>query len=657
MKKLSYRQVHLDFHTCENIDRIGEKFDKVEFIEALRVGHINSITLFSKCHHGWAYHPSIANEMHPHLTFDLLGAQLEACREAGINAPVYLSAGVDVRYIRLHPECAVKPAPDSGIDFLNHAGFYQRLCFSSPYLEVLGKQVEEVMERYDPTGIFLDLCNPQPCYCQYCIASMREKGLDPRNAADMKKHADMVYDKYCRRMETAVRKYNPDTTIFHNGGNSAWGKRAFSKYDTHLELESLPTGGWGYDHFPMSAAYARTLGMDYLGMTGKFHKSWGEFGGFKHPNALRYEVSLSLAEGAKCSIGDQLHPSGKINMATYKLIGKAYSEVELKEPYVDGAVAITDIAILCSASFADVPQNNPYDKGASRILLEGKYLYNMIDELADFSEYKLLILPDVIRVDDALEKKLSAYIAKGGRLLMSGESGLCVDKDEFAMDTGAVCEGKSEFCPTYMIPEYDALNGKTEYVMYTDCMDIKATTGKPLAINEQTYFNRTPEHFCSHAHTPNKQGADSDGAVLTDNVGYICWRVFEDYATNGSFHTKELVLHMIEALLPEPTVRVNLPDRGVVTLTYQEKERRHIAHLLFAHTTRRGECTEVIEDIVPLYGIELSVRLANKPTDVYKLWCEDGKLCRERLEFSYADGNARISVGKVEMHAMVVIEN
>ena len=39
-------------------------------------------------------------------------------------------------------------------------------------------------------------------------------------------------------------------------------------YNTHLELESLPTGGWGYDHFPFSARYCQGLGVDYLGMTG-----------------------------------------------------------------------------------------------------------------------------------------------------------------------------------------------------------------------------------------------------------------------------------------------------------------------------------------------------------------------------------------------------
>ena len=40
----------------------------------------------------------------------------------------------------------------------------------------------------------------------------------------------------------------------------------FLPFFSHLELESLPTGGWGYDHFPLSAKYVAGLGLDYLGM-------------------------------------------------------------------------------------------------------------------------------------------------------------------------------------------------------------------------------------------------------------------------------------------------------------------------------------------------------------------------------------------------------
>ena len=68
---LRKRQVHLDFHTNGTIP-VGTKFSKEQFQAALKAGHVNSITVFSKCHHGWSYHPTKANVMHPHLKFDLL---------------------------------------------------------------------------------------------------------------------------------------------------------------------------------------------------------------------------------------------------------------------------------------------------------------------------------------------------------------------------------------------------------------------------------------------------------------------------------------------------------------------------------------------------------------------------------------------------------
>ena len=80
------RQVHLDFHTNGTLP-VGKKFSKEQFQSALKLGHVNSITVFSKCHHGWSYHPTEVNEMHPCLDFDLLAAQLEACRAHPCTPP------------------------------------------------------------------------------------------------------------------------------------------------------------------------------------------------------------------------------------------------------------------------------------------------------------------------------------------------------------------------------------------------------------------------------------------------------------------------------------------------------------------------------------------------------------------------------------------
>ena len=305
---MRFRQVHLDFHTSGLIPEIGGRFDKAQFQKALKLGHVNSITVFSKCHHGWAYHPSTANVTHPNLHFDLLGAELEACREIDVNAPVYLSAGLDEKEVLEHPEWLnVSPYGVETNTFTQP--HYHLMCYNTPYLDKLAAQVEEVMQRYNPCGIFLDISDVRMCVCASCVKSMREKGMDPQNMDDVKRHGEMVYANYCRRMEQAVRKYSATATIFHNAGHIAHGRRDLADFDTHLELESLPTSGWGYDHFPMSAAYVRTIGKDFLGMTGKFHTTWGEFGGFKHPNALIYETGLSLACGAAISSATRCIPA------------------------------------------------------------------------------------------------------------------------------------------------------------------------------------------------------------------------------------------------------------------------------------------------------------------------------------------------------------
>ena len=73
------RQVHLDFHTSEKLPFIGKDFSKKQFQEALKLGNIDAINIFAKCHHSWSYYPTKVGKMHPNLDFDLLGAQIEAC--------------------------------------------------------------------------------------------------------------------------------------------------------------------------------------------------------------------------------------------------------------------------------------------------------------------------------------------------------------------------------------------------------------------------------------------------------------------------------------------------------------------------------------------------------------------------------------------------
>ncbi|RIX59495.1 beta-galactosidase [Paenibacillus nanensis] len=655
---MRFRQVHLDFHTSEAIKPIGDRFNKKQFQDMLRLGHVDSITVFSKCHHGWAYHPTEANEIHPGLTFDLLGAQIEAAHEIGVKTPVYLSAGLDEKLARRHPEWLIRDKDDATnwVKGFMEPGYHQ-FCLNSPYLDILLAQIREVLTRYEADGLFLDIVGVRSCYCHTCVESVRREGKDPRDEAAMRKLWERTYANYTAKVKETVEALKPGLPIFHNNGHIARGRRDQAYMNTHLELESLPTGGWGYDHFPLSARYAQTLGLDFLGMTGKFHTSWGEFGGYKHPNALRYETALSIANGARCSIGDQLHPNGLMDEATYALIGEAYREVESKEAWCVNTANVADVALLSLEAAgvhpkAGAPERKPRsDAGAARMLLEGKVLFDVIDMEQDLTDYKAVILPDYVAVTDELRTKLEAFLQQGGKILATGWSGLDPEGERFAIDFGARYAGPNPYRPDYFRPMFKPGSlGEASFIFYGEGQKLELEGGTELGKREDPYFNRDVFTFCSHQHTPNSHTYGGPGMVESASGIYIAWNVFDDYATKGSLILKETVLHALNRLLPDKTLRTSLPAQGVVTLQEQQEERRLVNHLLYASPVRRGDGIEVIEDIVPLRNVEVTIRTDKEVKQVY--------LAPQMTPLAYRVENRAVSytVPVLDCHQMVVIE-
>ena len=82
--ELPFRQIHLDFHTSELIPDVGADFNSAEWGATLRKARVNSINIFAKCHHGYAYYETKIATRHPALKIDLLGEMITACRANGI---------------------------------------------------------------------------------------------------------------------------------------------------------------------------------------------------------------------------------------------------------------------------------------------------------------------------------------------------------------------------------------------------------------------------------------------------------------------------------------------------------------------------------------------------------------------------------------------
>ncbi len=657
--ELRFRQIHMDFHTSGAIKGIGAKFDPDRFADTLKRAHVDSINLFARGHHGYIYYDTeqFPERRHPHLACDLLREQIEACHKRDIRAPIYITVQWDLYTLHRHPEWLMRNEAGAPIGNAPFApGFYQRLCLNTPYVDWLKGFTEEVLDKLPVDGVWFDIVAAFPCACEYCQASMRKARLDPADPSDRAAFGVQVKNRFQQDMTAFVRKHDRTCLVFYNAGHVNPGTRAALDSYTHLELESLPSGPWGYIHFPATMRYARTLGKECLGMTGKFHTAWGDFHSFKNQAALEFECFHMLALNGKCSVGDQLHPSGKICAHTYDLVGKVFSQVEAKEPWCRKAEPVTEIAVFNPEEFGDGAhgiQTPPPTTGVTRMLQEARHQFDFVDSRSSLAGYKVAVLPDTIPVDDRLKKKLRAFVKQGGALLASHRSGLMPDGSEFALpELGVKLKGAAPFSPDFLKPRKALAEGlrPTEHVMYQKGLEVELRRGaEVLADAVAPYFNRTWEHFCSHRHTPSAGRKAYAAAVQKGRCVYFAHPVFTQYNENAPLWVKQAVLNALDRLLPEPLVRVDAPSTLLATLNEQAKPKRRILHLLHYIPERRGTAFDVIEDVIPLYNVAVSLQSARNPRRIQCV--PDGPT----LESTVSGGRVEFVVPELRGHQMIEI--
>ncbi|MBV9672675.1 MAG: beta-galactosidase trimerization domain-containing protein [Verrucomicrobia bacterium] len=337
-----------------------------------------------------------------------------------------------------------------------------------------------------------------------------------------------------------------------------------------------------------------------------------------------------LAHGAKCLIGDQLAPSGKIDANVYSLVGQVYEEVARKEPWCAEAMAVTEIGVLTEEEFTGggVGALPGALKGATRILEQAAQQFDVLDSSSNFSNYRCLILPDHIPVSEELAQKLERYAAEGGSILASFASGMNQNQTRFTTElfgvsiadpgptdlNGNLVRGKEferhDYCE-YLLPQGDLAYGlpQTEHAMYRRGMAVRSEEETEiLAPIISSYFDRTYRHFCSHRQTPSSGMKVQPGIVRKGRCIYFSSPIFSQYNDCAPNWCKRLVLNALSLLLPEPLIKHDGPSTLQVSLTQQPEQNRWIVHLLHFIPERRSEELDVIEDVIPLFNIKLKVK-------------------------------------------------
>jgi len=473
------------------------------------------------------------------------------------------------------------------------------ICLNSEYIKYLYSQTEEVLLNYPVDGVFFDIVFQLSCICKNCLEGMKKEKLNPEDENDRRKYADIVEKKFLKETYNFVKKIRPEVNVFFN-----------SRLKIGMEDEKK----------------------EFLGMTARFHKGWADFGGIKNEVALEYEIFTILANGAKCSIGDQMHPRGILDKQAYDLIGKIYKKVEKIEKFFDKVKPYAEIGIFTYKK----PEGKFQDclEGAFRILLETHNQFQIITEENDFEKYALIIFPDFMRINEKVEKKLKNFIKNGGKVLFSYEGGMRQDKDEFVIND-IKYEKKSPYIPDYfqLNKEYNPF--ETVFVMYEPGNYIKVKKGEVIGKVWKPYFNRTWQHFSSHFQTPYNSPAGYPAVVVGKNYGYIWAPVFLNYITYGNSIYREIVDILIKKLTEKKVEVENIPPNSQVY--YQEGKNNFLVSVLYYPHQR---LTKTI-DIISSRGFLKDVRIKIKGKKVKEIFdIESGK----KIEFENSKDGVEIKI-------------
>ena len=587
------RGIHLDFHTMPGIEDFGRDFNAEAFADRLEKTGVRYINAFAKCNLGFCYYNTKIGVKYKGYDGDMLGELLDACHRRDIGVTAYLNFGIDHEACRTHRDY-MKVGPDGRVIAEHRVSHtFRTPCVNTGYGDYIYSLVDEVLTLYPSLdGIFLDCISLTPCYGNECLEAIRAAGGDPLDPVAVAKHTRDTTLAMLRRIKERVGNRN----LICNS-QPYWQMR---ELNSHIEVECLPGGFWGYDFFPANAAYARKISDRVMYMSGRFHGGWGDFGGLRTQAAIENDLFDALSQGFTFSVGDHMHPRAALEPAVYECIGRVFDLCRTYEPYTEGAKYKAEIGVLAPIDSGFL--GGEY-AGVSRLLGELKYTFDILNEEMELSDYRLLILPDQMRISPRLAEKLAAFVASGKPVLSAGYGGTLPDTLAFALpEWGWSITGED---PKEATPYYQNRGENFRYAAYVGGLRFDGESDTVYADYVPAYFDRVYDGFHGLVYTPQKDPV-APMAARRGNIVHIGFKLFTAYNQYAYVAHKALVSRILSELLPDPLIKSDLPSTARVTLT--ESDRHTLCHVKVTTPEPRGKFAVIEEHTRYPAGATVAVR-------------------------------------------------
>ncbi|MEW9856397.1 beta-galactosidase trimerization domain-containing protein [Novosphingobium sp. M1R2S20] len=576
----------------------------------------------------------------PLLTRDLTGDMLKAARAEGLRmiGRFDLSKGTRVAY-EAHPEWFVHNEAGEPQEY---NGTYQACVNGGWAHDYAHRILDEALKRYDLDGVFFNMTGYQPvdysgryrgiCHCRNCQTGFQEmfgRALPTREEFSDPAFADYLEFKKrtsraaSQKLYDTVKRLRPETGVMGNGHGS---------YDfMRLEIQravSRPAPEWPHQPGELTR-WAASIGRGKpysCASTNFLDYQWRYASETPHNHLLR--------------LGQQIAGGAQID---YYLFGTFDQEnTEPLEPvrqfmhwharngqHLTGTVSGAKVALYHSraadlhagATATGKLRTNAF-RGAYRLLLEARIPFDFVsdqvmgdaDIAAKLAQYDAILLPSTTCLSDAEAAVLDAFVAQGGTLIATGETGLYDEhggkRDEFALRSLPVTRVShaASTLETYVRIGEDELDFPHTRLLHLDGWywhaDRRDAAGCMLTLLPQPKYG--PPELCFDELEP-----DSNPGVVSQSFGagrthYLPWLPEWLYFRDGLPEHRELVAQLVGAASQPP---VKLLGAGPVEITLRVKDRgagERVVHVV----NYAGQRQSAYEEPPALHGLRLGIHRA-----------------------------------------------
>lgn len=443
--KQRYFGLHYDLHATVEDTELGRRALPDELSAALSLAAPDFVQTDCKGHPGVTSWFSRLEEATtpPNLQADALTGWREATRRMDLPLHCHYSGIWDEAAGKKHPEWV---RIDKDGQPCRKPGMIS-MCPRSDYQAALMiPQLIELIDRYNVDGFWIDgdIWASEPCYCARCRAEFtRRTGIAEPPGEPGEAHWDAwvgfaldSFYEYVQRYCDAVHNHRPGVLVCSNWLQTFRNPGAPRVTTDWVSGDNSPI--WGLDDSRCEARFISTRGKPWDIMLWSFYRTSQPIDpmpmySFKPLQMLQQEAAVTLALGGSLQVYENPSPvrSGQLVPWRMKVIGAVGEFARQRRAVCQDTETIPQVAVLHSEAHVNrrrgcnlmwTVDTRPV-QGAVFALLENHYGVDILDEwalLPRLAEFTVVVAPEQEDMSDEMVAALKAYVAGGGKLLLTG---------------------------------------------------------------------------------------------------------------------------------------------------------------------------------------------------------------------------------------------